>query len=72
MKELKKNDLKQRTLENYRAVTKWIRENKKENFMKGNMNAYRDTLQDMGYTWKELGDQAFVDKEIKRLREEVT
>lgn len=72
MGKLEGNGLKQRTLENYRACTKWLKENGKDDFMKGNMNAYRETLQNAGYTWKELEDQVFVDKEIQTLREETT
>ena len=72
MRKLEGNELKQRTLENYQACTKWLKENGREDFMQGNMNAYRETLQNAGYTWKELEDQAFVDKEIQTLREETT
>jgi hypothetical protein len=64
------NELKQWTLEQYRGITKWLKENGKEDFMRGNQNAYRESLQKMGYTRNELEDQAFINKEIQRLREE--
>lgn len=79
MRELGKNELKQWALENYRAIQKWLKVNFRAlsqpgevDSMEGNMNAYRETLQRMGYTWKELKNQEFVNKEIKRLREETT
>ena len=70
MRDLKPEELRQRTLEKYQDVMRISKEIPKNELYKGLIIAYRDTLNNMGYKWKELIDMGFVNKEIQRLREE--
>ena len=70
MKELKPEKLKQKILEEYRDAFRACRGDIGNLYYRGFTTAYRNTLQHMGYKWKELTDVEFVNKEIQGLREE--
>ena len=66
---MKKRDLKLITLEWYRDAERLYLIEKWNVYVKGVAEAYRNVLQNMGYSYKNLKNTKFVNKEIKELRE---
>lgn len=66
---MRKKDLKLTTLEWYRDAERLYLMEKWNGFAKGVAEAYRNTLQLMGYSYKNLKDKEFVNSKIKELRE---
>ena len=67
---MRKRDIKLITLEWYRDIFKAFRGDITHQYNRGMLIAYRNVLQTMGYSYKDLTNKEFVDNKIKELREE--
>ena len=67
---MRKRDIKLTTLEWYRDAQMLHKYEKWNKYVKGVAEAYRNILQTMGFTYKDLTNKDFVDNKIKELRED--